>query len=146
MLKDSTTHSVEKVMMAHGSGGRKTASARAFIKNRESDIFNIKLPCGKIVTPVEFSHNPFHEVTIFAPLKAANLLNKLEIFCTVARGGITGQVESIRNAISKAIVKLFPDLHSQFSSLGFLSRDPRKKEAKKIGYHSARKPHQRAKR
>lgn len=130
---------------AYATGSCKTASARVFISEGNHN-FQIKLASGKIVHPKQFSQHSFSEETIFAPLKLIDVLDSIQVFCTVKGSGFNAQARAIKHGLSKALSEMFPDKRSQFASLGFLTRDPRSKESKKIGHHSARVPHQRAKR
>ncbi|MCK5908037.1 MAG: 30S ribosomal protein S9, partial [Flavobacteriales bacterium] len=69
-----------------------------------------------------------------------------DVKANVFGGGITGQVEAIRLAISKALVELNQENHAALKPIGLLSRDPRKVERKKYGQKKARKKFQFSKR
>jgi small subunit ribosomal protein S9 len=71
---------------------------------------------------------------------------QFDVKANVFGGGITGQVEAIRLAISKALVELNQENHAALKPIGLLSRDPRKVERKKYGQKKARKKYQFSKR
>jgi small subunit ribosomal protein S9 len=87
-----------------------------------------------------------HRLVINQPIKAAAFENKLDIFATIAGGGISGQAQALRHGISRAIVKLDEAKRSTIKKAGFLTRDPREKERKKYGRKRARKRFQYSKR
>lgn len=84
--------------------------------------------------------------TILAPLQLAERLGKYDIIIRVNGGGIEGQVIATRLGIARALVKESEGHRSEFKTLGFLTRDPRKKERKKYGHKKARKSFQFSKR
>ena len=69
-----------------------------------------------------------------------------DITIRVSGGGLAGQVDAIKLAISKALQTEFPDLRPILKKAGFVKRDPREKERKKYGLRSARKKEQFSKR
>lgn len=88
----------------------------------------------------------FHRLIINQPIKIADLENKLDIFATVAGGGVSGQAQALKHGISRAIVKLDETKRSVIKKEGFLTRDSRAKERKKYGRKRARKKFQYSKR
>jgi len=130
----------------YSTGKRKTSIARVFLKE------------GTGIITINKSLNYFdglkknYEV-IGKLLSMFNLLEKVDIKITVSGGGLTGQIEAIRHGISKALV-IFDhkneDLKSSFKKslkkLGFLTRDSRKVERKKVGRRKSRKKEQYSKR
>ncbi|QEP42439.1 30S ribosomal protein S9 [Ectothiorhodospiraceae bacterium BW-2] len=80
------------------------------------------------------------------PLEQTEMLDKLDIVATVSGGGTTGQAGAIRHAISRALVADNEELRSALRTSGFLTRDARQVERKKIGLHKARKRPQYSKR
>ena len=115
-------------------GRRKTATARIRMapSSKSSFIVNEKemhdyFPTSELRTIVESSFTK------------GNLANKYAITVKVVGSGIHSQAEAIRHGITRALVKEDESLRSQLKKLGFLKRDPRKKERKKFGLKKARK-------
>ena len=80
------------------------------------------------------------------PLNLTDTLEKFDVICTVAGGGVTGQAGAIRHGISRALLQYDADLRPTLKSAGFLTRDPRMKERKKYGLKAARRAPQFSKR
>ncbi|MFI3140797.1 MAG: 30S ribosomal protein S9 [Clostridia bacterium] len=80
------------------------------------------------------------------PLALTGNLEKVDIVCRVAGGGVTGQAGAIRHGLSRALLQLDADLRPALKKAGFLTRDPRMKERKKYGLKGARRAPQFSKR
>ncbi|MGN0660952.1 MAG: 30S ribosomal protein S9 [Oscillospiraceae bacterium] len=80
------------------------------------------------------------------PLALTDTLDKFDIVCTVAGGGVTGQAGAIRHGLSRALLQYSEDLRPALKKAGFLTRDPRMKERKKYGLKAARRAPQFSKR
>lgn len=80
------------------------------------------------------------------PLKLVDKLKSVSIQSRVDGGGIAAQADALRHGISRALVKLDPELRSVIKKEGLLTRDPREKERKKYGLHGARRSTQFSKR
>ena len=80
------------------------------------------------------------------PLTLLNLKDKYDIKVNLTGGGIKGQAEALRLAISRALIKIEPENRSALKTNGFLTRDPRQVERKKPGQPKARKRFQFSKR
>ncbi|MDR2655035.1 MAG: 30S ribosomal protein S9 [Oscillospiraceae bacterium] len=81
------------------------------------------------------------------PLSLVGLVDKFDIICTVAGGGVTGQAGAIRHGLSRAMLQYSEgELRPVLKKAGFLTRDPRMKERKKYGLKKARKAPQFSKR
>ena len=80
------------------------------------------------------------------PLALTETLDKFDIVCRVAGGGVTGQAGAIRHGISRALLQYSEDLRPVLKKAGFLTRDPRMKERKKYGLKAARRAPQFSKR
>ena len=130
----------------YSTGKRKSSIARVFLKPGNGNI------------EINNSDNYFcffkkAENTVKKPLYLLNINNKFDFKITVHGGGITGQAEAIKHGISKALT-IFDkqneenenSFKKQLKKLGFLTRDPRKVERKKVGYRKARKKEQYSKR
>ena len=83
---------------------------------------------------------------ILQPFKITDNLGKFDLSVNVYGGGITGQVEAIRLAISRALSEMSDENKSALKKLGLLTRDPRMVERKKFGQKKARKKFQFSKR
>ncbi len=79
---------------------------------------------------------------ISSPFKIADLPGKIGLSINVKGGGLSAQAEAIRHGLSRALVKLDPNLRLRLKQGGFLKRDPRMVERKKPGRHKARRAHQ----
>lgn len=80
------------------------------------------------------------------PLELVEMLEKVDLKITVRGGGNNGQAGAIRHGISRALVELDSELKSELRKAGFITRDARAVERKKIGLHKARKRPQFSKR
>ena len=80
------------------------------------------------------------------PLALTDNLEKFDIVCTVAGGGVTGQAGAIRHGLSRALLEFDAELRPALKKAGFLTRDPRMKERKKYGLKAARRAPQFSKR
>ena len=80
------------------------------------------------------------------PLALTDTLEKFDIVCTVAGGGVTGQAGAIRHGLSRALLQYSDELRPVLKKAGFLTRDPRMKERKKYGLKAARRAPQFSKR
>jgi len=80
------------------------------------------------------------------PLERVDFLDRFDVEAKVSGGGLTGQAEAIRLGISRALLKINPELKEILKKAGFLRRDPRMKERKKPGLTGARARHQISKR
>jgi small subunit ribosomal protein S9 len=129
----------------YSTGKRKMSIARVFLKNGTGVI-----SINNLTNYFKNSERSFNVMK--KSLQALNLEKKVDINVTVKGGGLTGQSEAIRHGISKAVMKL--DVHDEtkkafrkiLKGLGFLTRDSRKVERKKVGRRKARKKEQYSKR
>ncbi|CAB1129910.1 ribosomal protein S9 [Candidatus Hydrogenisulfobacillus filiaventi] len=91
--------------------------------------------------PVSVLHGP-----MLAPLKAAGLEGRVDVFARVEGGGLSGQMGAIRLGIARALLEVDGNFRPTLKKLGFLTRDPRAKERRKYGLKKARKAPQFSKR
>jgi small subunit ribosomal protein S9 len=124
----------------YGTGRRKTATARVFlsagtgaitINNRSLDVY--------------FSR-PTARMIVRQPLELIDAVEKYDLFITVKGGGIGGQAGAIRHGITRALIALDETLKPALRQAGFVTRDAREVERKKIGLRKARKRPQYSKR
>ncbi len=123
------------------TGRRKTAIARVRVIPGEGRI----IVNGKTVDEF-FGGNERQKASVLAPLRVARTLSEFDVFVSASGGGITGQAESIRLGLSRAMVNMDPALRTPLRLKGFLTRDSRKVERKKSGQPKARKRYQHSKR
>lgn len=124
----------------YGTGRRKTSVARVFIKKGTGKI----VVNGKPVD--EFFARETGRMIVRQPLELTESTGKFDIKVTVAGGGITGQAGAIRLGIARALVEYDESLKSPLRKAGFVTRDAREVERKKIGLHKARRATQFSKR
>jgi small subunit ribosomal protein S9 len=125
----------------YGTGRRKTAVARVRLYPGEGQwLIN-----GKGLQDY-FGERPSQLMVLRQPLATANLLDRFNISVRVAGGGVSGQVGAVRHGIARALVEFDPELRPVLKRSGFLTRDPRVKERKKVGLKRARKAPQYTKR
>lgn len=124
----------------YGTGRRKTATARVFlsagtgkitINNRDLDTYFGRETARMVVRQ---------------PLELIEATEKYDIFVTVKGGGIGGQAGAIRHGITRALVAADETLKSALRQAGFVTRDAREVERKKLGLRKARKRPQFSKR
>jgi small subunit ribosomal protein S9 len=124
----------------YGTGRRKTSTARVFIQKGKGKITVNKEPLDK------FFDRETARMIVRQPLEQAELLNKIDINATVKGGGGSGQAGAIRHGLSRALLKYDESLRKILRAKGFLTRDARKVERKKVGLRKARKAKQFSKR
>ena len=127
-------------MYNYGTGRRKSATARVYIKPGSGDITVNKRRFE------EYFPNEMHRMIIRQPLHLTDNANKFDILVNVDGGGISGQAGAVRHGITRALMDLNPELRGRLKKAGFVTRDPRGKERKKYGQKGARKRFQFSKR
>ena len=116
----------------YGTGRRKTAAARVFLSNGTGQITVNAQPLD------EFFGRETARMVVRQPLEVAELSDKLDVQVTVRGGGNTGQAGAIRHGIARALVDFNESLRSPMRQAGFLTRDARAVERKKVGLRKAR--------
>lgn len=122
------------------TGRRKTSTATVRLHKDAGDL----LVNGK--PALEYFRGLVAETTLFSPFRVTNTLNQFSGTVKVTGGGITGQLEAVRLAIARALLKIDPENRSVLRLQGLLTRNPREKERKKYNLHKARRAHQFSKR
>lgn len=130
-----------KTTYTYGLGRRKSATARVRLYKGKGEITINDKPALEYL-----SGNKTYLAEITDPLALAEKQKDYTISIRVSGGGLAGQVDAIKLAISKALTTEFPDLRPILKKAGFVKRDPREKERKKYGLRSARKKEQFSKR
>jgi small subunit ribosomal protein S9 len=125
---------------SYGTGRRKTATARVWIKRGSGKI----IINGKDQS--EYFARPVLRLMIRQPLEAAKRETEFDVICTVTGSGLTGQAGAVRHGIARALVNFEPDLRPAMRPGKFLTRDPRAVERKKYGRAKARRSFQFSKR
>lgn len=125
----------------YGLGRRKAATARVRLYNGKGAITINDKPALEYL-----SNNKTYLAEITDPLALAEKQNAYDVSIKVSGGGLAGQVDAIKLALSKALTTEMTDLRPVLKKAGFLKRDPREKERKKYGLRSARKKEQFSKR
>lgn len=126
---------------AYGLGRRKSATARARLFKGKGEITINNKPALEYL-----SGNKSYLAEITDPLALTSKQKDYDITILVKGGGLAGQVDAIKLAISKALLIEAIDLRPVLKKAGFIKRDPREKERKKYGLRSARKKEQFSKR
>ena len=124
----------------YGTGRRKSAVARVFMK-RGSGNFVVN---GKPVD--EFFTRVTGRMVVRQPLQLLDQLNTFEIMVNVGGGGESGQAGAVRHGITRALIEYDAALKPALSKAGFVTRDAREVERKKVGFHKARRRKQFSKR
>ncbi len=124
----------------YGTGRRKSATARVFLKPGSGEIdirgssLEKRFPSASIRT------------RIMEPLRVAEATERIDILATAKGGGISGQADALRLGIARALLKFDAELRPALKKAGLLTRDARIKERKKYGLAGARKRFQFSKR
>ena len=124
----------------YGTGRRKTSTARVFIKKGKGNITVNKKPID------QFFDRETARMIVRQPLAPTELIGKIDVTATVKGGGGSGQAGAIRHGLSRALLSYDENLRSALREKGFLTRDARKVERKKVGLKKARKATQFSKR
>ena len=117
----------------YGLGRRKSATARARLTKGKGNITINNKPALEYLSG---DKTKLAEIT--DPLALTQKQKDLDISIVVCGGGLAGQVDAIKLAVSKALTTEFPDLRPVLKKAGLIKRDPREKERKKYGLRSAR--------
>ena len=124
----------------YGTGRRKTSTARVFIKNGTGVITVNDRPLD------EYFGRPVARMVVRQPLEVVGLVEKFDVNVTVAGGGSFGQAGAIRHGLTRALMEYSEELRSVLRKAGYVTRDSREVERKKVGLRKARKRPQYSKR
>ena len=128
------------VSQYYGTGRRKTSSARVFLKSGGGDITVNKRPLD------QYFGREVARMIVRQPLELVELIEKFDINVTVAGGGSFGQAGAIRHGITRALIEYDESLRGPLRKAGYVTRDAREVERKKVGLRKARKKPQFSKR
>jgi small subunit ribosomal protein S9 len=124
----------------YGTGRRKSSSARVFLRSGKGKIIVNGKPLD------EFFGRKTSSMIVRQPLEAINQTESFDFHVTVEGGGTSGQAGAIRHGISRALLSMDETLRSKLRKHGFLTRDAREVERKKVGLRKARRATQFSKR
>ena len=124
----------------YATGRRKTSTARVYLTKGKGNILVNDLPLE------EYFGREVAKILVKQPLVLLDMLENFDIKVKVSGGGSFGQAGAIRHGIARALEKYDVDNRSSLKSAGYLTRDSRKSERKKIGLVKARKSKQFSKR
>lgn len=121
-----------QVTQHYGTGRRKTAAARVFLRPGSGSIEINGRPLD------QYLDSEALRMIVKQPLAMTETGDKFDLYVTVAGGGQAGQAGAIRHGIARALLEFNGELRERLKHAGFLTRDPRKKERKKYGQKGAR--------
>jgi len=124
----------------YGTGRRKTATARVFLRPGSGEISVNQRPFE------DYFPNDVLKMIVRQPLLLTETSEKFDVMVTVRGGGATGQAGAIRHGIARALLEFNNELRPRLKAAGLLTRDPREKERKKYGLKGARARYQFSKR
>ena len=124
----------------YATGRRKTSSARVYLSNGSGEITVNGKPLDR------FFGRQTARMVVRQPLDVVEMNDKFDINIKVSGGGISGQAGAIRHGITRALMEYDGELRKDLRRAGFVTRDAREVERKKVGLHKARKRPQYSKR
>jgi small subunit ribosomal protein S9 len=124
----------------YGTGRRKTAAARVYLRPGNGEITVNRKPFA------EYFPNETLQMIIRQPLQLTESANKFDILVNVRGGGPSGQAGAVRHGITRALMEFNAELRPTLKHAGLVTRDPRQSERKKYGQKGARKRFQFSKR
>jgi small subunit ribosomal protein S9 len=124
----------------YGTGRRKTSTARVFITAGTGTITVNDRSLD------EYFGRPVARMVVRQPLELVGLVDKFDVNVTVAGGGSFGQAGAIRHGLTRALMEYNEELRSALRKAGYVTRDSREVERKKVGLRKARKKPQFSKR
>ena len=124
----------------YGTGRRKTSTARVFLSQGTGAITVNKRPLD------QYFGREVARMIVRQPLELVEMIEKFDVNVTVAGGGSFGQAGAIRHGITRALMDYDENLRSPLRKAGYVTRDAREVERKKVGLRKARKKPQFSKR
>ena len=124
----------------YGTGRRKTSTARVFLKAGAGNIVINQR------TITEYFGRETARMVVMQPLELVEMVGKFDMYITVKGGGISGQAGAIRHGITRALMQYDETLRGDLRRAGYVTRDAREVERKKVGLKKARKRPQFSKR
>ncbi|QIT56646.1 30S ribosomal protein S9 [Aquisalimonas sp. 2447] len=124
----------------YGTGRRKTSRARVFLRRGSGDI----RVNGRSLE--EYFGRETAQMVVRQPLELVDALDRFDVNVTVAGGGGSGQAGAVRHGLTRALIQYDEEWRTPLRRAGFVTRDSRMVERKKIGLHKARRATQYSKR
>ena len=124
----------------YATGRRKTSTARVYLSEGKGNILVNDIPLE------EYFGREVAKILVMQPLILLDVSSKFDVMVKVSGGGSFGQAGAIRHGISRALEKFDPEFRPSLKSAGYLTRDSRQVERKKVGLVKARKSKQFSKR
>ena len=124
----------------YGTGRRKSSTARVFVTKGSGEIIINDRPID------EFFGRETARMIVRQPLEKIEMTDNFDIKATVTGGGISGQAGAIRLGLTRALIEYDEELRKPLRKAGYVTRDAREVERKKVGLHKARKATQYSKR
>ena len=124
----------------YGTGRRKSSTARVFVTKGSGQITINDRPID------EFFGRETARMIVRQPLEKVEMVDTFDIMATVEGGGISGQAGAIRLGLTRALIEYDEELRGPLRKAGYVTRDAREVERKKVGLHKARKATQYSKR
>lgn len=124
----------------YGTGRRKTATARVFLRPGTGNITVNQRPLD------EYFGRETSCMVVHQALEVADLKDRFDVYVTVKGGGITGQAGAIRHGLTRALIEYDETLRKPLRDAGYVTRDAREVERKKVGFRKARRGTQFSKR
>ena len=128
------------VTQYYGTGRRKTAIARVFLRNGSGKFIVNDKPVD------EFFSRETGRMVVRQPLELTQHMTTFDILVNVEGGGESGQAGAVRHGITRALIEYDATLKPALSNAGFVTRDAREVERKKVGLRKARRRKQFSKR
>lgn len=124
----------------YATGRRKDATAKVWLTPGEGEIVVNKRSAA------DYLGRRTLQMIVRQPLELVNMNDQFNVTVTALGGGTAGQAGAIRHGIARALLLVDPELRAELKRAGFLTRDPRVKERKKVGRKRARRGFQFSKR
>ena len=124
----------------YGTGRRKSSTARVFLSKGKGNITVNNRPLD------EYFGRETSRMVVRQPLELTETLEQFDVAVTVKGGGGTGQAGAIRHGITRALIEYDEGFRQALRKAGYVTRDARQVERKKVGLHKARKRPQFSKR
>jgi small subunit ribosomal protein S9 len=117
----------------YGTGRRKSSSARVFLRSGNGEITVNKRSLK------DYFGRETSCMIVRQPLELVDMMNNFNIYITVKGGGVSGQAGAIRQGITRALIKYNHLLRSELRKSGFVTRDSRQVERKKVGFRKSKR-------
>ena len=124
----------------YGTGRRKTSTARVYLRPGTGEITVNNRPLDR------FFGRQTARMIVRQPLELTNTTDRFDVSVTVTGGGTTGQAGAIRHGLTRALMEYDEALRPSLRKAGFVTRDAREVERKKVGLRKARRATQFSKR